>query len=146
MYSSRIYVSDTITFFLVEIGIMRANCIFFPISPRNSPGAVAHLLTETNALHLLTGPEPAFQNLASAAFDQMRTVGNEPPALSVMPSFDDIVKTTVESDFIFLPRYPFRLHETANIFHSFGTYFSEALCHYHPTDKLLWFIRFISIP
>ncbi|THH31711.1 hypothetical protein EUX98_g2485 [Antrodiella citrinella] len=105
----------------VEVGIMRANCIFFPISPRNSPSAVAHLLTATNALHLLTGPEPAFQDLASAAFDHMRATGEEPPVVSIMPSFDDIIKPTIESDFKFLPQYTFRLHETANIFHSSGS-------------------------
>ncbi|KAH8100027.1 acetyl-CoA synthetase-like protein [Cristinia sonorae] len=113
--------SDTITFFLVEAGIMRANCIFFPISPRNSASAVAHLLTKTDAQHLIVGPEPSLQKLASEALRQMEDVSGMAPPTSVMPQYKDVMKEIPEGDFELLPPFRFRLEDVASIFHSSGS-------------------------
>ena len=113
--------SDTITYSLVTVGIARANCIIFPLSPRNSPAAVAHLLSETDAKHLLIGPEPAMQNLAKASFAAMESQGLRPPESSTMPIFEDVVKPIAEVDFRFLPKYDFRMEHTNSIYHSSGT-------------------------
>lgn len=99
---------------------MRANCIFFPISPRNSPAAVAHLLTTTEAHHFLIGPETALQNIADAAFKHIRAAAKQPPATSVMPSLDDLMEPMAEGKPKLLPRFNFRFDDIACIFHSSG--------------------------
>ena len=49
------------------MGIMRANYTVFPISIRNSPAAVAHLLNQVGVDHVLVGPERVSQDLANEA-------------------------------------------------------------------------------
>ena len=99
---------------------MRANCVLFPISPRNSPAAVAHLLAETNVQHLLVGPEPVMQKLADSAFDVLTDQGRFLPSTSAMPAFVDVIQDADDSVFEFLPKYQFRMDETYNFYHSSG--------------------------
>lgn len=82
---------------------------------------MAHLLSETDAKHLLIGPELAMQNLAKASFEVMESQGLRPPESSTMPIFEDVVKLTTEADFRFLPKYDFRMEHTNSIYHSSGT-------------------------
>ncbi|TCD61564.1 putative NRPS-like protein biosynthetic cluster [Steccherinum ochraceum] len=131
-------VSDAITYFLVETGLMRANFVFFPISPRNSPAAVAHLLTQTSADHVLVGPQPAMQNLVKAALGHIQTSGARVPSTSIMPSFDDLVKPELEPNFEFLPRYNFHADDDSSYFHSSG---SSAF----PKPRLSWHARYVSL-
>ena len=58
---------DAIPFVTTILGIIRANCAAFPISPRNSPAAVAHLLDRIGARHILVGREQAMQDLVAQA-------------------------------------------------------------------------------
>lgn len=44
---------DSITMFTVIYGLMRAGVVPFPLSPRNSPGAIAHLLVTTGAKRII---------------------------------------------------------------------------------------------
>ncbi|EIN14664.1 acetyl-CoA synthetase-like protein [Punctularia strigosozonata HHB-11173 SS5] len=45
------------------VGVLMTGHAIFPVSPRNSPVAIAHLLRKTGVTHLLIGREPAFQSL-----------------------------------------------------------------------------------
>ncbi|KAK0491291.1 hypothetical protein IW261DRAFT_1547429 [Armillaria novae-zelandiae] len=47
--------SDTITYFTTMMSLLHANFILFPISPRNSALAVAHLLHKVGVEHVLVG-------------------------------------------------------------------------------------------
>ena len=89
--------ADTITNFLTQIGILRAACGVFPISVRNSPAAVAHLLTKMNITHLLVGPETPYQDLAAAAFQIMQKQEMPVPGTSTMLAFEDIVREEGEA-------------------------------------------------
>ncbi|GJE93538.1 acetyl-CoA synthetase-like protein [Phanerochaete sordida] len=82
--------SDTITYTTVLAGVQRAGAVAFPISPRNSPAAVAHLLARTRAPYVLLGREAAHQDLAAGAFAHMRLAGAEPPRVADMPVFEDV--------------------------------------------------------
>ncbi|KAJ3522383.1 hypothetical protein NM688_g8882 [Phlebia brevispora] len=76
--------SEPISYFTTLVGIMRAGFTAFPISPRNSPVAVAHLIQKTSPVHLVVGPEPAMQELAAAAYELIRKNGVQPPHSSVI--------------------------------------------------------------
>ncbi|TCD65683.1 putative NRPS-like protein biosynthetic cluster [Steccherinum ochraceum] len=130
--------TDTITYFLTEAGMMRANCIIFPISPRNSPAAVAHLLNQTHAQHVIVGSEPALQSLAEAAFEQLQNQELPIPDSSDIPCFEDLVKLPVEQDFEFLPQFKFGPEEIVAILHSSG---SSAF----PKPRPTWHARFLSL-
>ncbi|KAK7466463.1 hypothetical protein VKT23_005184 [Stygiomarasmius scandens] len=77
---------DSMTYFATVAGIMRAGYHPFPISSRNSPAAVAHLLQKTNAKHIFVNKGGPMKGLVNAALQE--------PGLSVnvidMPSFDDL--------------------------------------------------------
>lgn len=76
-------------------GVMRANCVVFPISPRNSAAAVAHLLSKTTVALLLVGPEAYHQQLAEAAFQIMKEAGTHIPIHHTTPVFQDLIKSTL---------------------------------------------------
>ena len=66
------------------IGALRAGYTVFPISPRNSPEAIRHLLRSTNSVHLWVSAEPSLQSLAKVAMDGLDI------NISAMPVFEDI--------------------------------------------------------
>ncbi|KAH7907693.1 hypothetical protein BJ138DRAFT_455649 [Hygrophoropsis aurantiaca] len=84
--------SDTIPYFVTMMSIMRANYIVFPISPRNSAAAVAHLISKVGVQHILVGREPATLDLSKNSLDILRTQYplDVVPELSTMPLFEDL--------------------------------------------------------
>lgn len=67
---------------------MRAGYSAFPISTRNSPVAVAHLLREVKVAHVLVGSERALQALISESLALIE--GKAKQTISVMLSYDNI--------------------------------------------------------
>lgn len=110
--------SDTITYATMLIGVQRAGFVAFPISPRNSPAAVAHLLTKTAAEYALVGPEPALQELARAAFEIMREQGMPLPHQGRMPVFEDIF---TDAPVEMLPALNASLDDPTVMMHSSGS-------------------------
>ncbi|KAF7373865.1 General substrate transporter [Mycena sanguinolenta] len=49
-----IALSDTLVYLAIIAGLMTANCVPFPISPRNSPAAVVNLLQKTSCHRILS--------------------------------------------------------------------------------------------
>ncbi|KAF8990609.1 hypothetical protein BDQ17DRAFT_1433645 [Cyathus striatus] len=84
--------SDTITYFCMIMAIMRANHIPFPISPRNSAQAVAHLVSKVNVKLVLLGRDKAMLNLAEDTVQILKD--NHPattiPEISPIPVFENI--------------------------------------------------------
>ncbi|KIM81777.1 hypothetical protein PILCRDRAFT_8450 [Piloderma croceum F 1598] len=113
--------SDSITYSTTLMGIIRAGYTVFPISPRNSAAAVAHLLSAKNVTHMLVGEEKSMQSLAKTALELMKLSMTEIPKTSLMPLFEDIYID--EADMIFQPLPPSRpdLNELAVILHSSGS-------------------------
>ncbi|KAK6984778.1 acetyl-CoA synthetase-like protein [Favolaschia claudopus] len=84
--------SDTISYFTMINSCFRANYTVFPISPRNSPAAVAHLLDKVGVKRLLIGQEPSMQDLLAGALNILREKYPEtqPPNISQLPLFEDL--------------------------------------------------------
>ncbi|KAF7330918.1 Acetyl-CoA synthetase-like protein [Mycena venus] len=83
---------DTIPYFVLFVSCLRANCVPFPISPRKSPSAVAHLISKAGVNHLLIGHEPAMFHLAEEAVKILK--GRYPmtsvPDVSYVPLFEEL--------------------------------------------------------
>ena len=94
---------------------MRAEITLFVISPRNSPPAVAHLLTKTNASHLFVSPEPSLQELAQSA---LRSLERDVPPICAMPTYGEIYKP--DAEFVPLPPRRKDYDATRVIVHSSG--------------------------
>jgi len=104
-----------------ELGILRAGLAVFPVSPRNSPEAVAHLLKNTGANHLLVGREPMLQKLATASLELLRADGHPGIPLSNMPNFEDLYPhDDSDNEFKHYPVVKFHLDAPSLIFHSSG--------------------------
>ncbi|KAJ6583069.1 hypothetical protein DFH09DRAFT_978909 [Mycena vulgaris] len=84
--------SDTIPYFTLLMSCFRANYVAFPISPRNSPSAVAYLIDKVGVSHLLIGHEPAMLDLAKNALDILRAQYplRTAPDVSYVPLFEDL--------------------------------------------------------
>jgi len=112
---------DTVTYLTTELGILRAGLAVFPVSPRNSPEAVAHLLKKTGPSHLLVGGEPMFQKLATASLELLRAEGHPGIPLSNMPNFIDLYPHDDTDDgFEHYPVVRFDLNAPSLILHSSG--------------------------
>lgn len=108
---------DTITYFTTILGMLRAEIAIFVISPRNSPLAIAHLLSKVPSSHILVSPEVPIQELAR---DAIRALGDgAAPIILSMPTFEDVFIPGVA----FVPLPPRRRDLTATriVLHSSGT-------------------------
>ena len=72
------------------MGIMRAGYVPFPISTRNSPAAVAHLLEKTDAKHLIVGLDPAMQSLATESLEMLKSQSSAVIPTSQMTVFSEL--------------------------------------------------------
>lgn len=112
---------DTITYFCFMVGVLRAGYAVFPISPRNNPAAIAHLLKQTGAARLFVSSDPALQGLASTSIQLLQT-NEEPHSVQIyeMPVFEDFFPAiSAESPVKFPPRR-FHMEAPALILHSSG--------------------------
>ena len=125
---------DTITYFTLIAGVIRAGYTVFPISPRNSAQAIAHLLAKTDTSHLFVGAEASLQELAAASLDGLsRERDAKLPKLSTMPLFEDLYLDDHETTFKPLPSYKPDWNDSAFIVHSSGA-FSLAAPGIHSND------------
>jgi acyl-CoA synthetase (AMP-forming)/AMP-acid ligase II len=95
---------DSITFISIIIGIMRAGFVPFLISPRNSPEAVAHLMTSTRSKVLLISEDPVINELARTAIRSFKESADSDPVKGpirirtlVAPSFEQLYGNEAES-------------------------------------------------
>ncbi|KAF9812923.1 hypothetical protein IEO21_05878 [Rhodonia placenta] len=65
--------SDAIPYAIIEMAVIRANFVVFPLSIRNSPAAVAHLLNKAGVKHILTSKEQSIADLVRDALDILKT-------------------------------------------------------------------------
>ncbi|EPQ51233.1 acetyl-CoA synthetase-like protein [Gloeophyllum trabeum ATCC 11539] len=85
--------SDSITFFATLLGVIHAGHVAFPISPRNSPAALAHLLVEAQVTVLLIGREKPLKGLADAGLSELASQNPDRAATlktDEMPVFEDL--------------------------------------------------------
>ncbi|KAJ8093219.1 putative NRPS-like protein biosynthetic cluster [Marasmius tenuissimus] len=88
--------SDTITYCATIMSILRANYIAFPISPRNSPAALAQLIERVGVDHVLVG-EPATERLIQEAIAIVKGVGHSStPSHSRMFFFEELFLPTYQ--------------------------------------------------
>lgn len=118
-YSHNDDILDTITFFTVIAGIIRAGYTAFPISTRNSPAAVAHLLQKVNVAHVLVGSESALQALIAESLALVKDQAQ--PPTSPMLSFSDIYSAEDREHFFALPSVKHGVDDAAYILHSSGS-------------------------
>lgn len=118
-YSHNDDILDTITFFTVIAGIIRAGYTAFPISTRNSPAAVAHLLQKVNVAHVLVGSESALQALIAESLALVKDQAQ--PPTSPMLSFSDIYSAEDCEHFVALPSVKHGVDDAAYILHSSGS-------------------------
>lgn len=109
---------DTITYFTTMIGIVRAGHTAFPISPRNSPAAIAHLVKTAKVSHLVVGQEKNFQALVEASVALM---DGEKPKQHIIPRFDELYLPNSAESFVPLSFRKPGHDEVGIILHSSGS-------------------------
>ncbi|KAI0070275.1 acetyl-CoA synthetase-like protein [Panus rudis PR-1116 ss-1] len=113
--------TDTITYFTLIEGIIRAGHVVFPISPRNSAQAVAHLLSKTDAGQVFVGPETSMKDLAAAALEILRDSGGRVPSVAGIPTFEDLYPMDSAENFEPLPSFKPDWNDPVIYMHSSGS-------------------------
>jgi acyl-CoA synthetase (AMP-forming)/AMP-acid ligase II len=112
---------DTVTYVTTEVGVLRGGFSVFPISPRNSPEAIAHLLKKTGSKYLLVGGEPMLQKLAATALELLRADGHPEIPSSDMPLFEDLYPhNDSDGEFENYPEVKYDLDAPSLVLHSSG--------------------------
>ena len=70
----------------MNLATYRTGCPLFPISPRNSAAAIAHLLKKAQVNHVLVGRESAMQEVYAEAVNILKASGSnfEPGSLTLV--------------------------------------------------------------
>lgn len=106
----------------VVFGIIRAGYAAFPISPRNSPAAIAHLLSTKSVMHILIGGEQSLQSLSGTSLDLMKESTTKILGSSPMPLFEEIYVDGKETTYDLLPFKRPDMNDPGIIVHSSGKY------------------------
>ncbi|KAF8315479.1 acetyl-CoA synthetase-like protein [Cantharellus anzutake] len=131
---------DSISYFTLFHGIMRAGYIPFALSPRNSPSSVAHLLTKTNATHVFVSGDPNMQALWAAS-EKVLHGGGQLVCKAVMTPFYDMLYED-KPDGRTIPAPGADLNSTGMLLHSSGsTAFPKPISILHRS-----IVEFIRIP
>ncbi|KAI0085552.1 hypothetical protein BDY19DRAFT_1020953 [Irpex rosettiformis] len=112
--------SESISYGLTYLASERAGFTLFPISPRNSSAAVAHLLAQVDVDLLLVGREPSMQDLASDCFELLRASNLNVPPAAVMPIFSELFPANGEEAEP-LPPIDYEAGDISMIMHSSGS-------------------------
>ncbi|KAF8520979.1 acetyl-CoA synthetase-like protein [Gautieria morchelliformis] len=81
--------TDTISYSCLTAGIMSLGCTAFPISTRNSPPAIAHLISKMGVIQLFVSPDPAMQRLSRESLDLLARDGHSVEILPI-PRFEEL--------------------------------------------------------
>lgn len=92
---------DTITYGTTKLGIIRAGCVAFAISPRNSPVGIAHLLNKTGTQYIVVTPD--LKPLMDATIAIIKEQGSTIPVVQLMPTFKELFPDDSSEDFEYLP-------------------------------------------
>lgn len=107
-------------YFTLIAAIFRAGHVAFPISPRNSPKAVAHLLSATKVDFVLVGAEDALQQLVASAQIELRASKARLPRLSPFPNFAEFYDSSANASTEMMPPRNFNWEDPVVIIHSSG--------------------------
>lgn len=97
---------DTVSYFTLIHGIIRAGYIPFPLSPRNSPAAIAHLLAKTGVTHMFVSEDPSMQGLSAGSLKVLAGQGGQRVERLPTPFFDELYQPRPEEDALPLPDIP----------------------------------------
>ena len=93
--------SDTITYGTTKLGIIRAECVAFTVSPRNSAAGVAHLINKTGTQHIVITSD--LKSLMDTTIAILKEQGSTIPEVQLMPTFEDLFPDDDSGDFKYLP-------------------------------------------
>ncbi|KAK7689664.1 hypothetical protein QCA50_007459 [Cerrena zonata] len=120
--------TDFVTYFTFLVGILRAGYVAAFISPRNSPEAIAHLLSNTNSHYIFVGSEAALQTSAIQSMDILtaRYPTIRAPVIFPMVTFEDLYHPDSQGVLngqseVELPPCDVKLSDSALFTHSSGS-------------------------
>ncbi|KAI0795720.1 acetyl-CoA synthetase-like protein [Abortiporus biennis] len=116
--------AEAISYSTFMLGVMRSGNTVFPISPRNSPEAVAHLLMKTNASSLFVGKDAGIREIAEMALEKVKAHEGPNVTLHSIPTLEDLFPTSkdgAKDDFKPFPEVNYQMDAPVMIMHSSGS-------------------------
>ncbi|KAF8488261.1 acetyl-CoA synthetase-like protein [Gautieria morchelliformis] len=113
-------ITDTISYSCLIAGIMSLGCTAFPISTRNSPLAIAHLVSKMRVFQLFVSPDPAMQRLSRESLDLLAKDGHNVEILPT-PRFEELFRGTGGKQTAPVAIQPLQIDRPGLILHSSGS-------------------------
>ena len=110
--------TDSITYTVTSVGILRAGHILFPISVRNGPAAVAELLRRTGCRHVLVSDDEHMSGVAESAVRELGCVTVSHPIQTFQALFPEEADEDEHEDDLHVE---YSVDDVAMILHSSGT-------------------------
>ena len=92
---------DTITYGTTKLGIIRAECVAFAVSPRNSAAGIAYLINKTGTQRIMVTPD--LKPLVDATVAILTEQRSRIPVVQPMPTFKDLFPDNDSEEFEYLP-------------------------------------------
>ncbi|GJE93572.1 acetyl-CoA synthetase-like protein [Phanerochaete sordida] len=113
--------ADSLTYATMNLAAYRTGTPLFPISPRNSAAAIAHLLKKAQVDYVFLGREPAMQEVYAEAIKILQAEGQSIPPDSPMLFFDELYTGVRDASVLLPPMESYNFKDTALILHSSGS-------------------------
>ncbi|KAF4568263.1 putative NRPS-like protein biosynthetic cluster [Pleurotus pulmonarius] len=85
-------ITDAFSYFIATMGLMRAGYQPFPLSNRNSPAGIAHLIKEMKVTHILITDDQPTQQLLAASIAVLASRGIELQCIPLPRFGDELIK------------------------------------------------------
>jgi acyl-CoA synthetase (AMP-forming)/AMP-acid ligase II len=110
---------DTISYFTLILGILRAGYIPFPLSPQNSPAVIARLLGKTKTAHIFVSEDQSMLELSAEALKVLAGQGGQVVERLPTPFYDELYAARLKEDTI-LPARSTEMSSVALYLHTSG--------------------------
>ena len=112
--------TDSITYLISTLAVIKAGYIPVLVSPRNSPAAISNFIQKGDIKHFVLGKEPVYSQVFQAGLDLLKkeAPAHLTPTVSGFFTYQDFVNGS--ADISDVPRFKLKSDDLYCFFHSSG--------------------------
>jgi acyl-CoA synthetase (AMP-forming)/AMP-acid ligase II len=119
--------TDSLTYLISTLALVKAGYVPACISPRNSPAAISNFIQKGDIKHFVLGKEPEFSQVFQAGLELLaqEAPSHSTPSVSSFFAYPDFVNASADTDDV--SRFKLKSSDLYCFFHSSGQYSTSRL-------------------